>query len=345
VLACKALHGRFMSTSHLQLPMTAQEYIQSKLEELRLPLDLSRPQGTEELVEAIFKFVASKKFRKYALTGEYARHIKNSIKEKVQNNRPINLTFLGGSYKLWRLDEAPESDWAELFSCMYFSRWAAPICAIYEPGVWFDFFLDDVIVSRINNISEEDVSAYRDSRQKILDFLKPYQPDNLRMTITGVGSQFPSRARYEELLEQGIQKLANELPGGLPKLTEAELATTTLNVKATPEQLADPKWREKVELVHRAYMGIKGATGYSTASDKIRVFTQPFPNGTCIAVCTTKDSIAKFWAGVGVLRPRDDSYRQLVLSPNQLENAHFTFEVVSINGLLGKNFKKIRLVK
>jgi hypothetical protein len=324
--------------------MTAQEYIESKLEELRQPLDLSTPQNDEELIETIYRLVTTKKFRKYALSEEYAKHIKNSIKENIQNDQPINLTFLGGSYKLWRLDEAPESDWAELFAHMYFIRWTTSICTIYKPGVWFDFFLDDVIVSRINNLPEADVAAYRDSRQKILDFLKPYRPGNLRMTITGVGSLFSSREKYEELLQQGINKLSSELPGGLPTLTEAQLATVTLNAKPTPEQLADLQWREKVELIHSAYMGVKGATGYSTPSDKIRVFTQPFPNGTCIAVGSTKDSIAKFWVGVGALKPRDDSYRQLVLSPSQLENAQFTFEPVIIEGLEGKNFNRIRIL-
>jgi len=324
--------------------MTAQEYIQSALDQLKEPVELSHPKDEFELIETIFQLITSKKFRKYSLTEEYAAHIKNSIKENVQAYQPINLTFLGGCYKLWRLDEAPESDWAELFAHMYFTRWVKSVCAIYEPGVWFDFFLDDIIVPRINNLPEKDIEAYRKSRQQILDFLKPYQPSNLKMTLTGISSLFATREAYEKELEVSIEKLASELPGGLPQLTEAQLATTALNVKATPEQLADPKWREKVELVHSAYMRVKGATGYSTASNKIRVFTQPFPNGSCIAVGTTKDSIAKFWAGVGVLKPRDDSYRQLVLSPSQLEHAQFTFEPVTIEELEGKNFKRVRVL-
>lgn len=324
--------------------MTAQEYIESSLKQLQEPVDLPQPKTQDELVEAIFKLVTSKKFRKYSLTPEYTAHIKNSIKENVEANKPINLTFLGGCYKLWRLDEAPESDWAELFAHIYYSRWLKPVCAIYKPGVWFDFFLDDVIVSRINNLSESDVEAYRESRQKILDFLKSYQPSNLDMTLTGVGSLFKSRDEYEEALEKAIKQLSSELPGGLPELTEAQLATTALNVKATPEQLADPKWREKVELIHSSYMMVKGATGYSTPSNKIRVFTQPFPNGTCIAVGTTKDSIAKFWTGVGALQPRDESFRQVILSPKQLEAAKFEWEDVSLQGLNGQNFKKIRVI-
>lgn len=324
--------------------MNAQVYIQSALDQLQEPLELEQPQTSDELIEVIFRLLTSKKFRKYSLTEEYAAHIKNSIKENVLSQRPINLTFLGGCYKLWRLDEAPESDWAELFAHIYFTRWVKPICAIYEPGVWFDFFLDDTIVSRINNLSELEVETYRTSRQKVLDFLKPYQPSNLTMTLTSVGSLFNSREAYNESLELNIKKLSSELPDGLPKLTEQQLAATKLNVKATPEQLADPQWREKVELVHAAYMLTKGATGYSTASDKIRVFTQPFPSGTCIAIGTTKDSIAKFWVGIGALQPRDDSFRQIILSPNQLKLADFSWEPVNLTGLDGKNFSKIRVL-
>jgi hypothetical protein len=325
--------------------MTAQDYLNSALQELKKPLDLPQPKTEDELIEAIFRLVTSKKFRKYSLTEDYALCIKTSIRENVQAGAPINMTFFGGCYKLWRLEEAPEADWAELFANIYYSRWVKPVCAIYKPGVWFDFFLDDVIVPRINNLTEDDVEAYRESRQNILDFLNPYQPDNLNMTLTGVGSFFESRQQYEEALEASIKKLSAELPGGLPELTEAQLATTALNVKATPEQTADPKWREKVELVHSAYMVIKGGTGYATKTNKIRVFTQPFANGTCIAVGTTKDSIAKFWAGVGVLMPRGDHLRQIILSPKQLGAAKFDWEDVEFPNLVGKNFSKIRVLK
>ena len=325
--------------------MTAQDYIQSALQQLKEPLSLPQPKTEEELIDAIFRLVTSKKFRKYSLTEEYSDYIRNAITENVQTGAPINLTFLGGCYKLWRLDEAPEADWAELFAHIYFSRWAKPICAIYKPGVWFDFFLDDIIVPRINNLTENDVETYRASRQNILDFLKPYQPDNLKMTLTGVGSLFKSRQDYEKQLEDSIKKMSSELPGGLPELSDAQLATVALNVKAKPDQQADPKWREKVELVHSAYMVVKGNTGYSTQTNKIRVFTQPFSNGTCIAVGTTKDSIAKFWAGVGVLKPRDDSFRQIILSPKQLEEAKFGWQETKLSGLSGKNFSRIRVLK
>jgi hypothetical protein len=323
--------------------MTSQEYIISTLQALAEPV---QGQDTDNipLEEVIFAKLLSKKFRKYSVTPAYQLHIKNAIKENVQNNKPINITFLGGCYKLWRLQEAPESDWAELFACIYYSRWLKSICALYPPGVWFDFFLDDVIVSRINNIDEDDVSSYRNSRQQVLDFLKPYQPSNMSMTLTGVGELFDSRQAYEESLSRNIKKLSEELPGGLPQLSDIEAASTTLNVKTTPEQESDPHWREKVELVHSAYMLSKAETGYSTTIDKIRAFTQPLDSGKSLSIGATKDSVTKFWVGVGALKSRGDSFRQVILSPKQLTTTTFHWEDVNLKDLDGKNFSKIRVV-
>lgn len=326
--------------------MTPQAYLLSTLNELQAPAEVPQARTQDGLTDRIFALLASKKFRKYALSEEYAKHVKDSIKASIATDEPIKLVFFGGCYKLWRLDEAPEADWAELFAYMYFTRWMKSICALYKPGVWFDFLLDDYIVPRLNNISEADVQAYRASRDMVLDFMKPYQPSNLNMTHTSEGSLFSSRSDYEASLERAITQLAGSLPDGLPQLSEAQVASVELNTHATPEQLADPKWREKVELLHSAYYMARNETGYyAPDTHKIIAFTQPFAPGKPLAVGSTKNTVAKYWVGAGALKPKDDSYRQLVLSPSQLENARFDWEAVSLPGLDGKNFKKMRVLK
>jgi hypothetical protein len=346
VLACKAFHGRFMSTSHLHfLIMTAQEYIQTKLEELRKPLDLPTPQNDEELAEAIFKLLMSKKFRKYSATPEFIEHIKQSIRGHIEAGTPINITFTHGAYKLWRFKESPEVDWAELFALMYYTKWLKSICEIYRPGIWFDSFVDDLIIPKLNNVDLSEVGTYKLSYQKLIDFLKPYQPVNFKMTITGVGDQFASQEAFDEKLEQDVKAYAETLPGGLPEVGEARKAMIKLNVKPSPEQTDASQWMAKNTLVHDAYISkTKRGVGYTFRPDKILAFTQPLPSGVFLAVGSTKDSIAKFWAGIGALSPRGDSYRQLVLSPSQLENAQFTFKPVGIEGLEGKNFNRIRVL-
>lgn len=325
--------------------MTAQEYIESALRQLQEPAKLKQPKTQTEQLEVFFRALTSKKFRKYALSEEYTAHIKDSIKANVEANKPIKIVFFGGCYKLWRLDEAPEADFAELFSYIYFSRWMKSVCAVYEPGVWFDFLLDDYIVPKLNNIAVKDVQTYRASRDIVLEFVEPYQSRNLNMTHTGEGSLYASKGAFEFALDGAIQTLSDSLPGGLPTLNETEAASVTLNTNATAEQLDDPKWREKVELVHGAYYMARNETGYyAPETHKIISFTQPFAPGKPLAVGSTKDTVAKYWVGVGALKRGANGFRQQVLSPKQLEAAKFDWESVQFDGLTGKNFSIIRIV-
>lgn len=326
--------------------MTSQDYIQSRLTKLKQPLGLKQLDNQEELVNAIYKAVLSKKFRKYSANEELQQYIKNAISINVKKNEPINITFLHGAYKLWRLEEAPEVDWAELFSLMYYSEWVKPICELYKPGVWFDFFVDDYIVNRLDNIDMADINKYIETYQTLIDFLKTYQPANLNMTITQVGKQFDSEEAFDKSLQKNLKKLTAETPSGLPVLNEEQKAMVELNAKPTSAQLKDPKWREKVFLLHNAYSGTKAEPGYhKNRPEKIIAFTQPLPTGSTISVGTTKDSVMKFWIGAGVLKPRDDSFRQIIMSPNQLANSNFKVNDVSIKNLDGKNFSKIKVLE
>ncbi len=108
---------------------------------------------------------------------------------------------------MWRLKEAPLPDWAEVFTAMYYTKWLKPICEIYEQGVWFDFFADDLIVPILNNTPKEDVDKYLLEWQHILDFLKKYQPENLKMTITQFKNHYKTPESFEESLKNNIAQL------------------------------------------------------------------------------------------------------------------------------------------
>jgi hypothetical protein len=317
--------------------MTPQQYIQQELDKLKefTPREVAK----ETLADEIFRLLMSKKFRKYSASPQLIEQMKSAIKLNIENNQPINVTFPHGAYKLWRLEEAPLPDWAELFAAMYYTKWLKPICEIYEPGVWFDYFVDDLIVPKIDNIPMEDIETYLGEYRKILDFLKPFQPKNFNMTITPFETAFGTREEFDKSLEESVAKLKL----ASPTFKEEDLVAVELNAKPTVEQLKDPEWREKVRLVHDAYIGMKRDLGYYFQPHKIAIFNQPLASGRFLAIGTTKTSIAKFWVGIGALKKLENNYIEYILSPKQIAMQKFTTEPIIIEELNSKNFKTIKL--
>ncbi len=322
--------------------MEPKEYIEYKLNELRPSGEkLGDFSSSKELSDYILKMIMSKKFRKFGIIPEYVAHIKEVIDNSLKDNLPVRFSFPFGGYKLWRLEETPEVDWAELFTLMYYAKWLKPIAEAYQPGIIFDFASDDVIVERMNNIPKKDTQSYAESFKEIVKFLEQYLPKNLKFTFTPISS-FYTPEEFEKDLADKITKKKQEF-GGLPVLDDKKRDMVELNVKLNPGQDQDPLWREKIELMHQAYYAVDKRRPYNRASNKILVFPYRLSDGKCVAVGTTKNSVAKFWVGVGVLKRTEDSFIESILSPSQLEKTDLIKDNISIKGLDRKNFKQIKI--
>lgn len=322
--------------------MTAKEFIEKKLNDLKItekPVQTFKSQ--EDLADFIFKSIMSKKFRKFSVLPEYREYIKEAILDSIKNNFPIEFVISFGAYKLWRFEETPEADWAELFTLMYYAKWLKPITEVYKPGVHFDFNSDEIIVERLNNIPIQDTEDYARSFKIVLNFLEKFLPENLKFTLTPIRSSYKPE-EFEKDLKEEVMKLQEKL-GGFPILSDAIKQSVELNVKLKPNQNNDPFWREKVELLHQAYYNVSHWRPYMYGKNKIFVWVNK-KNGKRVCVGTTKTSVAKFWVGVGALKKTGDEFLEYVLSPSQLEKSKFEWEDISINELSGKNFKKIRIL-
>lgn len=322
--------------------MTTKEFIQYKLDELKSNNNINKPLLEKDLFIFIFQTITTKKFRKFSLTQEYSDHIKEVIQNSIANNLPIKFSFPFGGYKLWRLEESPSVDWAELFTLMYYAKWLKPIAEVYEPGVIFDFASDDIIVEKMNNIPKEETEKYRSGFNNLIEFIKNYIPNNLKFTFTPIASLY-TEEEFELDLKDKIGKKKEEF-GGLPILNDRQRQMTELNVKLKPEQENDPLWREKTELIHQAYYAVDKRRPYNKANDKIVVFPYTLKDGRCVAVGTTKTSVAKFWVGIGTLKKINDTYIEYILSPSQIEKSNLKKEDISIEGLNEKNFKSIKIL-
>jgi hypothetical protein len=330
-----------MSTSHLQIFMTAQEYILAELEKLQQPI-AHQDIGNSPLDEAILARVLSKKFRKLKADQDTIDFCKESIKIALSENGPLSIGCVHGGTKLWRFEEYPEVDWAELFNMIYYAKWMRYIDEIYEPGVTLEYFSMDVVQLRLNNLPRSETDQYTQSFEKIIEWMKQYLPENIRFTHRRYGDAYKDLSEYDDELEVAMKTVSDELGGKLPVLTPEQKYMTELNVRVTPEQKEDPLWREKNEFMHLAVERTKAMDDYVNDKRFVPVCPTPWPG--VITTGSTKKSFAKFWYAVGALERDNVGFSQIVLTPKQLAAANFEWEATNITGLSGKNFSKVRVI-
>jgi hypothetical protein len=322
--------------------MTAQEYILSTVEALSEPLALESV-GKEVLEDTIYSKVMSKKFRKLKAGESAVKLSKEAIRLAVKENKPITIFEMFGGNKLWRFDEAPEVDWAELFSMTYFAQWARLIASVYEPGVEFIYFSQDISVESLNNVPRSETDKYSQTMRELIKWMQPHLPPNLKFTYLRHYDLFKNPDDYYKELEQAKEAILKESGGKLPTMTDGMKAATELNVKLKPGQDKDPQWREKIELQHQAIFRTK--TLGKRMSDPHNLWACPTYYPDNVVTGSTKHSIAKFWAGIGALHPNENSFYEVVLTPKQLSEATYGWQPVDIKGLPGKNFSRVRILK
>ncbi len=179
-----------------------EEYFSEEFDRFKIDI----PDLNSHAIETkIYNCLMSRKFRRKAVCESLKLRIKDAIKKYcTERNEPINITFLQGCYKLWRLEEAPEVDWAELFALMHYTAWVLPVLASYSPGVIFDFYVDDLIMEKISNYNRDEILLYQSSFQKILDFFMLYCPENLHCKITTVSSQYTDECDFWNKLQLAV---------------------------------------------------------------------------------------------------------------------------------------------
>lgn len=321
--------------------MTIEEYIRSELKQLAEPIR-HEDIGSHKIEDAIYAKVMSKKFRKLKADDEIAGIAKEAIRIAVEKNAPLPINFVFGGNKLWRLEEAPEIDWAELFSLIYFLKWMKSIASVHRPGARLEYYSEDIVLEVLNNLPPSETDQYSKTFRELIAWIQPYVPEGVTIAYRRYEEDYNSKEEFYKELEVAKQKVTDELKGELPTLSEEQKTATELNVRPTPGQTNDPLWREKVELIHQAIERTETIERYFYDPQYIPACPTYFP--ACLTTGSTKKSLAKFWVGVGALETSGDSYNALVLTPKQLEAADFEWQNVSIDGLIGKNFQRIRVV-
>ena len=342
---------RFNSCPHL---MGVEEYLKQKLETCGqyILTDLDRQiLDTKGIEEYIFGKLMSKKFRKWAAIPGIQEKVRTIIHYCVSNNKPIQIDFSFGGFKLWRLPTAPEVDWSEFVSIAYTSDYVAPILAAYSPGIFVDFSSADIAVSTVNNVPRADVDCYYASFKKILESFRPHFPRNLTMDITRLRDLFKDEKDFIEQVEPHLETFRKELDAD-PVFKEELRRGAIQNIQTVHgvEDLSKLSDEEMEEV--RIYSSEIAEGLYATAQvqekwgpDRIFLLaTKQKLDIPCIMIGTTRHSSAKFWAGIGVLARDGDGYADFVLTPKQWDDVKDApHETVKTDLISLKNFGEIRI--
>lgn len=300
----------------------------------------------------IFKRLTSKKFRKWALPENST--ILQLVEKTVTKQTPLKVVYPFGGYKLWSLSTAPEVDWAEFFSISYVSQYLAPILAVHQPGIDFYWTSDEVIIERMNNVSPDQTNRTTQTWQVLLEAFSKYFPNNFKMNFVRIRDLYDPVEFEKELAE--LVEDEKKLHETYDDETRQQLyRISAFNIKwdgvepwhKLPENERDQKIKQGA-ILHNAYIDLKKRVSLIKGEDNILLFTTLINIPTCIPIGTTKSSITKFWTGTGVLAPKKDTFKAVIVSPQQLKaitHNQQDFEEVLVSLLNLENFKKILVFK
>jgi hypothetical protein len=310
---------------------------------------LLRQKGIEEL---IYSKLTSKKFRKWSVNEDTKKRVREAITINVQKKQPIQFTFPFGGYKIWRIPSAPEVDWAEFFSFCHYAQYLAQITSFYEPGAILFFSSDDVVVEQMDNFPKRDTDAYAASFRALLNFFKPYFPENLSMKFLQVADMYPDKSEYEYELTEKIIATKETFKTIDPARLAKKIKTSGFNIRWQGAKDLTSLTKEEKEakinfgpILHDAYCALSKRRAFVRGEDKIVIFpSAPINNG--IAIGSTKNSIVKFWTGYGVLQGQETLLSDRILSPEQLNSLkNEKYETINIDIVPLKNFQEIMVFK
>ncbi len=337
---------RFLPASHYMNP---QDYLSHLLYESGLYglLDVEHATIREKGVEAfVVGKLLSKKHRKWKIDSRCETLVHDEVSAAIHKNRPINVFFAQGSYKLWSVASAPRANWSEFFNLAYVISYLAPIAAAYKPGVRLTYYLLTILPQTHNNLSEYEVTSYLESFQELIDRFQEYLPENFKIKIERDLDGY-SRSAYNKALGKAFH-IAGTNFYKWPKVKQDDyFRRARLNIKWNGvEEWTRLSPEQKEEKVVSAVLYEYAATQVILEKDKENrgAVLSTLPHEGSIGIGSTYTSAAKHWVGEGVLEESAKGYYPRILTPSQYEYAKGLVHHVNVIKLLpGEQFSTIEI--
>ena len=296
----------------------------------------------------IYQRLTSKKFRKTKMDDNCVQRTQRAIEIKVKKNEPLKVIYPQGGYKLWRFPSSPEADWAEFFNIAYLIEYLLPIAQKYQLGVELVYYMHTLLMELHDNLTTEEIQAYVDSFQRLIDEFQEYLPDNFRISILRDADIY-SREEYFQKLEEGKVQAEKEYAKWDEVKKQSYLRMAKLNIKWNGREnweiLSDEKKQEKLYLAAlyemAATSNLEKVFDLVKAPENVLLFTKATPD--FIGIGSIRNSMAKYWVGFGVLETNlKGELKPRILTPSQYEEAlQQPHETVDCDVIKGKNFEEV----
>jgi len=223
-----------------------------------------------------------------------------------------------------------------------------PIAQSYKPGVELVYYMHTLLMELHDNLTTEEIQAYVDSFQRLIDEFQRYLPDNFRISILKDADIY-SRKEYFEKLEYGKAQAEKEYAIWDEDKKQNYLRMAKLNIKWNGREnwgiLSEEEKQEKLYLAAlyemAATSNLEKVFELVKSPENVLLFTKATPD--FIGIGSIKNSMAKYWVGFGVLETNSKGeLKPRILTPSQYEVAlQQPHETVGCDVIKGNNFEEV----
>lgn len=281
------------------------------------------------LQEYFYRRIASRKYRSSSIPKEIEKIIRDNISAKFSAQKPIVFAIPIGGYKKRQWDSSPYIDWAEVFNVWLLAEYASQITAAYKPGVEVEYVSNEIDMELLGNYSRQELRAYSESFQEILEFLNKVFPANFKVVFREMRDQFKP-GEYDRCLEKArpdLNRLYKEFDALPKEEREKRIQKAARNYKfsSKEESLSE---NEKYEILKRTlllhdmyvnpiWLSFLSKKNYIRNENKIPISF--YHSNWGIHLKSSPASTAQFWAGKGLLIEKGNTFLPAIFTSSQYE--------------------------
>lgn len=272
----------------------------------------------------------SGKYRKFPITDEIRKMLKQSVNYILENNTPFIFVPSFGGYKHSWTPSYPYTDWAEIFNIKCFIDYLTPLHNITKRNIVVEYLSKDLIVPMMNNIPKEFVDIYISNFKKLISLINKKQ-NEIKFELHSSHEDYEINMLFE-LMSQNQESIAN-------KFSNLDLNEQDMKLKKSEnnycwngiknyENISENE-RKKIiiesRIINETFLKVDSELRGGSTKGRKNAIPILFRKGTgacneiCLNICSCPSSTVAFWVGIGILEIRENKIIPRILSRLQYE--------------------------